>query len=585
MLWFHIRDGQRWVDCTKHVRIGSLMLSQELNNRTTGSVNLQDLPKKRLPIDLVVGMPVLVSQGFGEGEEAYSVHLFGGQIDKIERVPIEGTDATDLHVKLVDYACVLDRKHYTGVHTEVFPGDILKKIVKKCLESEGFATGYDVLEGEESVWISTVQQGDKPVSVKFSHLSVADCLAEICRRSPYKWWIDANKVIHFKERETELAPWALTTDGAAYSKLRAVRERSQYRNRQFVLGSKVDADSLSVVRWKADKGKREYRLQDGTPYAFRVVLDADGKEVVYGVPPSNGNPATAAYDEIKKISLLELRPTPTEGEWAKEMATAVKEVGNPQEAMWVYEPGGNYIRLIAGQTLPDGIDDIILYYMGRFRILGMAENKEEIASRKAVEGGTGVYEAVEVNEAIDNAGVAIGHAEAVLKLHGKIPTIVEFQTYKPGLRAGQSIEISIPAIPDHKELFLIDSIHMTDIETVDQEHRVRFEVRCVGSEIPKWQDYYRGMMEEEVLPEGDEYGPWYQGIIEIIRVSDECHTAQETYRPYRIASKDGYYQDEMKSWPDTTIIGDDLDSAAKLIELLFETPYPMARVGFSEVSA
>ena len=126
---------------------------------------------------------------------------------------------------------------------------------------------------------------------------------------------------------------------------------------------------------------------------------------------------------------------------------------------------------------------------------------------------------------------------------------------------------------------------MTDIETTDKDHRVRFEVRCVGSEIPKWQDYYRGMMEEEKLPEGDEYGPWYQGIIEIIRVSDECHTAQETYRPYRIASKDGYYQDEMKSWPDTTIIGDDLDSAAKLIELLFETPYPMARVGFSEVSA
>jgi len=520
------------------VRVGSLNVLDELNGPATAAFDLADRQSTAEP---AIGRPVLIRHG------EYTV--FAGQVDKFSKVRVKGTRMHDWHVQCVDFSCILGRRTYTGT---IPAGTTLRSAVATlmatALAGEGFTmTGVDA--------------GPKLPKLQFQRLSVADCFNEISRLTRYKWWVNDAKDIQFKDRSAEAAPWALTSLEQLTS-YTYQRERSQYRNVQRILGTKVTANKATTVQWTADGKRRTFYLQQA--------------KVVSGT----------AYDEIASVSLLTVP-----GEDGLPMTELIGAPGTPTNK-WEYSVGGNYISQVPDEKTKPAGAVITLTYIGRIRIEGVYPSTDkwgtdpEIQERKAYEGGTGIYEAVEVDESIDNAGTAREKAKALRDLHGHIPTILEFDTFRSGLRAGQMLTVQLPNYPMERDQFLIDSVQIQDTAALDEDFKLKYTVRCVASEVPKWQGYFAALLRAREAPKEeawDEYQSYVYSPQDVLRVSDHLYIERRAYSGADV-EKGALVAPGGKSFPGNTVLGAGTDSAAKLVELFFAITWPPSMIGFCEVS-
>jgi len=100
---------------------------------------------------------------------------------------------------------------------------------------------------------------------------------------------------------------------------------------------------------------------------------------------------------------------------------------------WSY--GSN---VLIAEVAPGTGAAVALTYQGMFPILVDERLDAEILARRALEGGTGVYEAITDDPAINVQNVAVQKALAYLRKHGVIPQTIRFETDRPGLRRGNS---------------------------------------------------------------------------------------------------------------------------------------------------
>jgi len=476
------------VDYSGMVAPGSLTITDELNGPKSASFVLRDKVSSAV---VGVGMPVLIEQVTPATEEDPEVRLalFGGQIDRTPRARIGGTRMHEWQILCKDYGCILGRRTWTGT---VSAGTLLGVAVRQMQQiftEEGFT-----LDG-------VVATGPELPKMQFQEMYVADVLSELARISRYKWWVDSSKVVHFKDRAADVAPWTLNSLELVTS-FEVEHERSQYRNLQKVLGTKVTAEGTTTVRWTANGHDRVFRLVS----ASRVG-------------------STTAYNEIARATVLTV-----------DGAAKVLGVPGTQGIEWEYDVGGSEVRY-KGAGSPANNAVIELTYFGQFRVVGQYPAQEdlptdaEIVDRKAVEGGTGIYEAVEVNESISDPGDAESVAKSLIELHGHIPTIITFTTYKPGLKAGQSLPIVLPSYELNKS-FLVDSVRITDEETDDAEYRLRYAVSVVGSEVPKWEGYFAALLKEREKPQTeiwDEYRTAVYSPTDVLGITDALTVTPSAY--------------------------------------------------------
>lgn len=477
-----------WDDYTGMVRPGSLLVLDELNGPSTASFDLVDKTSTAVP---AVGSTVLIQHGGNE--------LFAGQIDKPKKRRVNGTTMHDWHIQCVDFSCVLGRRTYTGtIAAGTTLAGAVTTIANAALAGEGFTT-------------AGVATGPTLPKLQFQRLPVAECFNELSRLTGYKWRVtydsDTNtKVIQFKDRATEAAPWALTSLNQILS-FDYERERSQYRNVQRILGTKVTASKATTVRWTADGKSRSFSLQRGT--------------TVSGT----------AYDEIASVSLLTV--TDAAGQ---PVAQLIGTPGVPTN-QWEYSVGGNSISLVSEEPTPAAGRIIELTYIGRLRIEGMYPPKDQwatnaqILERKKYEGGTGIYEAVEVDESIDNAGTATAKAKALIDLHGHLPTIINTETYIGGLKPGQMWTVNLTNYGINTQ-FLIDSVQIQDVPALGEGYQLKYSIRCVASEVPKWQGYFAALLRTREAPKAeawDEYQTDIYAPTDVLGISDTLTVTPSAY--------------------------------------------------------
>jgi len=293
-----------------------------------------------------------------------------------------------------------------------------------------------------------------------------------------------------------------------------------------------------------------------------------------------------AYDEIASVSLLTVP-----GEDGLPMTELIGVPGTPTNK-WEYSVGGNYISQVPDEKTKPAGAVITLTYIGRIRIEGVWPTTDkwktdpEIVERKTYEGGTGIYEAVEVDESIDDAGTAREKAKAIRDLHGHIPIILELDTFRSGLRAGQMLTVQLPNYPMDKSQFLIDSVQMQDVAALDENFKLRYTVRCVASEVPKWQGYFAALLRAREAPKEeawDEYQSYVYSPQDVLRVSEHLYIERRAYSGADV-EKGALVASGGKSFPGNTVLGAGTDSAAKLVELFFDITWPPSMIGFCEVS-
>lgn len=151
-----------------------------------------------------------------------------------------------------------------------------------------------------------------------------------------------------------------------------------------------------------------------------------------------------------------------------------------------YETAQRGTRLTANDTLE-------VTYSFTFPIFEVIDDTAKQAAQATLEGsGTGIYEAVENDAALEDTELAQTKAQRLLEKYGIIPETINFTTYHSGLKAGQLITINLPelGIIDPPHTYLINRVELLDEQFVQSQYTVE---ALSGEAVGGWASFFLTM--------------------------------------------------------------------------------------------
>jgi hypothetical protein len=211
---------------------------------------------------------------------------------------------------------------------------------------------------------------------------VTQAFNELAELTGMSWWIDENKLLHFRTRTSIIGP-PLNNRAIRGGSLRVKKDRQNYRNHQVLRAGA----GLTDVRTETFVG-------DGTRRTFNTSFKMATQPIV----TVNG--------VVQTIGVRQLQTEKT-WYWNKNVNGAV--------------PGFN------GHPCrpPDVLDG---HLSGLFPIIISSQRGPEVAARRAIEGGSGRYSRVEERSNIETIDAAIAAAQACLDRYGSITSSVTCYT-------------------------------------------------------------------------------------------------------------------------------------------------------------
>jgi hypothetical protein len=442
-------------------RAETLSISGSLGTRTTATFSTVDHP----PFDDVVEVGQVV-----EIRDETTAIIFAGTVDSVDEEIDPGERVRFKRLACVDYNQIADRHLVAYVYQPdednpaVYAGDVIRDIVSRFFVFGGVTEGIDT---------SAVENGPAIEKFVFNYVPASQAFDEIAELAGYIWYIDYAKRLHFTPKDRNTAPFAIGDDTQNWRNLKISESRDLYRNRQIVRAGTALTDERTdtVIAVEADQKLFEVSYPIGTASAVTV----------------NGVAKTLGVDGLH------------EG----------------RDFYWSY--GSN---VLTAEVAPGAGARVALTYRGLFPILVDERIDAEILARRALEGGTGVYEAIADDPAINVQTVAVQKALAYLRKHGVIPQTIRFETDRPGLRPGQLLPVRV-ATAGLDDNYLIESVNMRDVQGAVN----RYQVTAVsGDALGGWLEWFSALARQAqkfVLYDEDQV-MMLKIVTETVRVSDSA---------------------------------------------------------------
>ena len=442
-------------------RAGTLSISGSLGSRTTATFSTVDHP----PFADVVEIGQVV-----EIRDETDALIFAGTIDNVDETVGFGEPVRFKRITCVDFNQIADRHLVAYVYKPdednpvIYAGDVIRDIVARFFVFGGVSEGIDT---------TYVEDGPEIEKFVFNYVPASQAFDDIAELAGYIWYIDYEKRLHFTPKDRNAAPFGLTETSQNWRNLKVSESRELYRNRQIVRAGTALTDERTdtVIAVEADQKLFELSYPVGTASAVTV----------------NGVPKTLGVSGLH------------EG----------------RDYYWSY--GSN---VLTAEVAPGTGAAVALTYRGMFPILVDERLDAEILARRALEGGTGVYEAIADDPAINVQNVAVTKALAYLRKHGVIPQVIRFETDSPGLRPGQLLPVDIPAagLDDN---YLVESVGMRDVQGAVN----RYTVTAVsGDALGGWLEWFSALARQAqkfVLYDEDQVG-MLKTVTDTVRVSDHA---------------------------------------------------------------
>ncbi len=415
--------------------INSGNLQNSLNAHDVLSISfLDDLARPQ------VRQPVLFTV---QGE-----NLFGGTIDNVEGSNVPGTNLAEWKLDCVswDKTCY---KRTTGEPTEtsgspavsnpsagVFVnwtvGDIMRYLIVHALGSEGLDF-YPLVYG--------------PVIPTFtaSYASCGDAFDQLVKAGSdgttvLHWYVDAWKVIFLADQVTTAAPWDVSDSdpGSILASVSCTWDRSEYINRAIVrIGNEI-SDPIPFT-FIGDGSTKTFQTTE--PVAATPTITEDGVDVSVGVQGINTGSA------------------------------------------WYWNQGSTAITQDpAGAPLAAGVVLVVNAPVFRNGVVAYL-NSAAVDESTALESGTGYYESVMQQDGPATATDGITLAQSIATQYGVIPKRLQIRTFRPGLKIGQYMTVTLAKFDISAAHFVIDSVSLTT-----EENLLLWSVTMVGSPFINW-DY------------------------------------------------------------------------------------------------
>lgn len=425
------------VDLTNYYIPQTLEIEDEINARSVARFQLVD---KTGALSVDDGAPIEIYD--------YSGNLiFSGFTIYPQIMNPIGTDAIFFNVDCIDQHCIADRYLVASSYINQTAGYIVNDLITQYLSDDGITAG-------------TIQDGITLEKAKFPRSGTVtealDNLAEICG---FQWFIDYDKTLHFCAKSATIAPFNIT-DTSAILNINVRKDRSRYRNRQYLRGGQTPTDSNIVDEEPTPK-------PDGTTRTFVTRFPIAEK------PTIKVNGSTIASDQIG--------------------INGQDGTVDPLEFYWQY--GSNTITQDSSKTVLTASDQIEISYIGLLPLLVVVEDSAAIASRAAIENVSGVYESLETMPNVNDKQQALDIANGKLNKYTKISSELSFQTYNNGLSAGQLQTITLSKYGISSAEYLIDRVVIRDL---DDRGTFVYDVHAIdGEPFGGWTNLFKGLIQKE----------------------------------------------------------------------------------------
>ena len=439
-------------------RAGTLSISGSLGTRTVATFSTVDHPPFATTVE--VGQVVEIRDETGS-------LIFAGTIDSIDEEIDPAETVRFKRVACVDYNQIADRHLVAYVYQPddltptLYAGDVIKDIVARFFIYGGVTEGIDT---------SNVEDGPEIEKFVFNYVPASQAFDDIADLTGYVWYIDYEKKLYFTPRDKYEAPIVIGGKTRNWRNMKITESRDLYRNRQIVRAGTALTDERTDT----------------------VIAAADQK--LFEVPFPVGTASAVTVNSVAKT-------------------LGVNGLHEGRDFYWSY--GSN---VLTAEIAPGVGAVIALTYQGMFQILVDERIDAEILARRALEGGTGVYEAIADDPAINMQPVAVQKALAYLRKHGVIPQTVRFETDCPGLRPGQLITIKFVSA-GLNDYYLIESVNMRDL----QGRINRYQVSAVsGDALGGWLEWFSALARQAqkfVLYDEDQVS-MLREITDTVRVYD-----------------------------------------------------------------
>lgn len=367
--------------------------------------------------------------------------IWGGTVEEYTETDLtEGAVTHNVfQYRCIDFDEIAGRRLVAEAYTAQTAGAIVEDIRATYLDGYGVTAG-DIADGP------TIQ------AISFNYVTAESALNELATITGYAWCIDENKALCFEARDTAFAAWDITANNKPYRNLRITKNRSKYRNTQFMRAGYDVTGALT-----------ETQNGDGTRRTFVLEYEVGADDLA--VRTDTGAGLTA-----RTVGIL----------------------GVDTGKDWYYSIGSNVVSQDSGGTLLTSAHTLEVSYKGRFPIIVKAEDQAAIAERVAAEVGPGIYESVLDDTTINDDDAALDKALGLLARHSMIPVTVTYETDAAGLRGGtlQTITLSDHGLSGQ---YLIESVNGRVRENGDLVYSVK---ALSGQAVGGWAAFFRSLVEQ-----------------------------------------------------------------------------------------
>ncbi|WP_447979089.1 hypothetical protein [Candidatus Nitrospira bockiana] len=407
--------------------------------------------------------------------------IFAGTIDRLKESRAAGTNALTLELDAVDYNQIADRHLVAEVYDDQTMKQIVQDIVTEHLAADGVSLAPDFPDGP------TIEH------LPFNYLDAGRCFNELSEITGYFWNIGYDKVLRFIDRTTMQAPHELITDNgvALADSVSVERSRDRYRNDQVVRGGQAVTESVVVEE-----------------------LHGDGKQTTFTVAlPIAEQPVIKVNGVAKTVGIREVDAT----------------------FDWYWQEGDEQLSQDTGGTRLTASDTLRVEYIGYTPLVTAAQDRDAIAERISVEGGSGIYQAIEDNEEITRLNLGNDKAIGLLKRFGAIEAKLTFATRKTGFAAGQLLRVYVPEHGLDGE-YLISSVRFRERDLTE----FHYEITAVeGDAVEGWVAFFSKLMQagRKHVIRPNEVVNLLRAFREPLTVSEAASTVTGTADPAKVGDK------------------------------------------------
>ncbi len=414
--------------------IGSGNVQFSLTSHDVASFTFFDeLPKP------AIGQPVLFRIS---GDDT-----FGGTIDNIEGQNVPGSTLGKWAIDCISWDQLAYKRTTgeisvaqgspvvnnpdTGVFQNMTVAEIMRTLVIHALGAEG---------------LDFVAAVDGPVIPIFtvSYAQCGDAFDQLIKAGSdsttvLHWYTDTNKKIILADQSSFDAPWNINPDecGSILAAVQCTWDRSEFIDRAIVrLGNEItDPVTQDFVGDGSSKSFQMFNALAGEPTIFENAV-----QVSVGIQGVSG----PGFNWYWSLGSTSIQQSPT---------------GVPLTAATTLH--------VTGPTFINGIV--------------AAANNTAQEERQQVESGTGLYESViqQDNPATATDGETL--AQAIADTYGVIPKRIQIRTYRPGLKIGQNVQVTLPVFDITNEPFAISDVQITTDDNI-----LLWTVTMVGSPLINW---------------------------------------------------------------------------------------------------